>query len=392
MEISGKKYRWGIDDVCWVLVVFILTWQGIWPKITIIFNFMIFLLFLHNLWTTTKLSDQKQLLKIWICVLMLVAYSIILANKGNLIMRFSLIMLFICYAYYIRMKNPRAVIKSLVFVTIPFAVSLILLELLLLFYVDESSAQVYISEIYETGLGGIYKVPAGFYRVHLRGCASLPFVYMLVASSTIFQKRAKIILCTLYLLASIFAGNFMFLMAFVTFHMMRLFMRSRSRSYLYNHVPLYIAILCVLPVFFTFIGHTLEEKKDYSNRIRIEQVELLINDMTKSSMTTLFGQGLGNAIKASTSLRDYGDETIYYEVQTAYFLNQLGIIPFLIFIAYNILCTRRFIVSWQLRVVYCSYVIYAMSNPYMLDTTQVVVIISLLCANTIENKIKCDYV
>lgn len=385
MEISGKKYRWGIDDVCWVLVVFFITWQIFLPNCAIISNLALFLLFSHNLWTTTKLSAKKQLVKIWICVLLLVVYSIILANKGNLIMRFSLIMLFVCCAYYIRIKNPHVVIKSLVFVTIPFAIFLILLEILLLFYFDDSMAKALRSIIVEAALGDVYRTSEVSYRVYLRGDAILPFVYMLVASTTIFQRKMKIILCTLYLLASIVAGNFMFLMAFVVFHMMRLCRQSRSRSYLYNHIPLYIAILCVLPVLFTFIGHVIEEKKDVSNRIRVEQVELLMNDMTKSSMTTLFGQGLGNTIKASTPYRDYGDESIYYEVQTVYFLNQLGIIPFLIFVAYNILCTRRFIVSWQLRVAYCCYVFYAISNPYILDTNQVIVIISLLCANMIEN-------
>ena len=145
---------------------------------------------------------------------------------------------------------------------------------------------------------------------------------------------------------------------------------------------LFIACVILLTIgggFFSYINIVLEEKKDESNAIRVEQATLLLEDLNETPVTLLMGKGLGNTVDVTTHFRSYVGAT-YYELQVLYILNQLGIIPFLIFILVNILFVFKYMPNMKIKIVYASYILYAITNPYIMDTNQVVVIIALLCA------------
>ena len=122
-----------------------------------------------------------------------------------------------------------------------------------------------------------------------------------------------------------------------------------------------------------------EEKKDESNAMRIEQAVLLLEDLSRNPMTLLGGAGLGNTVDVTTHFRSYVGAT-YYELQVLYVLNQLGLVSFLVFILVNILFVFKYMPDTKIKMVYAGYVLYAVTNPYIIDTNQVVVIITLLSA------------
>ena len=101
------------------------------------------------------------------------------------------------------------------------------------------------------------------------------------------------------------------------------------------------------------------------------------------------GKGLGNTVSEKTNYRDYTGN-IYFELQTFYFFNQLGIINFISFILLNLFFAYTKIRDPRLLFVYLCYILYAFTNPYILDSNQVIVILTLVMANKIledENRV-----
>ena len=78
-----------------------------------------------------------------------------------------------------------------------------------------------------------------------------------------------------------------------------------------------------------------------------------------------------------TSFRDYTDN-LYFEIQAMYFFNQLGLINSLIFISFLLFLAIKKIFYKDLLFMYLCYIVYATTNPYILDTTQIVVILILI--------------
>ena len=172
------------------------------------------------------------------------------------------------------------------------------------------------------------------------------------------------------------------------FHILRYIYGIKNNRYLINRIIIgAIVVAFVGPSLFSFVANTLEEKRDVSNAIRIEQTHVLLEDLASNPITLVAGNGIGHTIDVNARFRDYTGDT-YYELQILYFLNQLGVFPFLIFIVVNIVFTQKYILSSQLRIVYICYIAYAITNPYILDTYHVVVILSLVCSQyMLSNKI-----
>ncbi|PTS92513.1 polymerase, partial [Pedobacter sp. HMWF019] len=148
----------------------------------------------------------------------------------------------------------------------------------------------------------------------------------------------------------------------------------------YSIKVVFFVLLLVLisPYIYQYVTSTIEMKSDESLNLRGDQVNVLIDNLSESQFTLLLGQGLGHTLKVITPLRDYTD-SIYFEIQTLYILNQLGIFFFLCFIIYNILIMM---LKWgwdnqEIYLAYFIYIVYAVTNPYIFDTNHVVIIIVL---------------
>ena len=149
-------------------------------------------------------------------------------------------------------------------------------------------------------------------------------------------------------------------------------------------------LLIIGGILFGYISTQMETKKEGSAQARVDQSKVLFDDMAYSPLTLFLGTGLGHTVEIKTQERDYRGAT-YYELQTLYIFNQLGLINFTILILANIVLAFRYIKRKDLILVYSVYVAYAFTNPYMWDTNQVVVITSLLCARSLLLKNRYKY-
>ncbi|HFR7117967.1 TPA: O147 family O-antigen polymerase, partial [Shigella flexneri] len=151
-----------------------------------------------------------------------------------------------------------------------------------------------------------------------------------------------------------------------------------------------VFLTVILPFFITYSIELIIMKSngaDSSLGVRWDQFTVLINDLTESVSNFVIGSGLGNVIKIQTPIRDYS-AYIYYELQSVYFLNQLGVILFTLFLLINLLLTIKIIKYSELCVLYFLYVSYAITNPYILDSNHVAVIIVLVTLSNVLKKMK----
>lgn len=312
--------------------------------------------------------------------MLLGSYSIIMQNDVSLIIRFSLILFFVINAYYINSAYlPTNLFRYIFVISFPVCLSLIIFEVLLFSYFDDATISFFRHQALNRKMGDIY-FSNFYYKIQLKGLAILPFIYMLSYVVDIFPYSYKQFFRFIYLLAILIAGNFAYMLAILFFHSLFYFTGIAKSKVFFRRICLYLVVaLCVAIAFVPYALNVLEEKKDFSNALRIEQASLLIENMGENVVTFVCGQGLGNTLDKVTSFRDYRED-IYYELQVLYFLNQLGTFPFLLFLIGNIVLVYKFMPSTKVKVVYLSYVFYAVTNPYIMDTTQVFVIIMLLLA------------
>lgn len=375
-KVSIKTVKCVIECICWFSVVTILVWHAVLYRVNAISNIALLVLFTNNLYGQGRRLRIEMIVTIS-TITLLAIYSMLMGNAVGTILRFALIVFFICNAYWVRICKPRLAINILVSITAIFSLVIVVIEgVLLLLRVDITPYRLI---LIERGIGDVYIKYRFLYAIQLVGTSVIPFVYMLMVATSIYPKRVLFFLRVLFLMASLCAGNFMYIIAIVSYHLIDLLVSSKSKLYLRRHIWVWLCIIMILPTFYKFIHNTLEEKKELSNVVRVEQVRILIKDLAESPSTLFFGKGLGNTVRASGSFVDYGDEDVYFEVQSIYFLNQLGIIPFLLFIIFNIVYTMKYIKTKRVRLVYLGYVIFGISNPYILNTQHVVVIISLIC-------------
>jgi hypothetical protein len=129
---------------------------------------------------------------------------------------------------------------------------------------------------------------------------------------------------------------------------------------------------------------------EHSLPVRGDQVSVLIEDLTKTPADLIFGRGIGNTVDIKTQFRDYTGQ-YYYELQSVYILNQTGILMFLLFLLVISVLLYTKINSRYLILLYLSYVLYAISNPYIFDSTNILVIIIVVSLKRfVEDRGNCS--
>lgn len=372
-----------IKTICWWTINIILVWTAILKPFTFFSNIAVFILSIYA-WKNLSINNKKILQIAILIIAGLSGYSIILQNQPSNIVRFALIIYFICIAYYI--KLPRHLVeKGLKWTTIPYCVLLILFEIYLILFFDSSNLPTLRFTTVSKGIGDIYPKYGFFYAIQLVGTAAIPFVFMLsLVDQNLFRyNRNKYRL--LLLAGVITAGNFGYIVAIALFI---LFLNLRNKmtykKWLNRIIIVCIALIVIGPSTVKFVEDTWESKKEESNATRLDQTNVLIKNMSDNLMTVFFGKGLGNQVNVKTKFRDYSDSQ-YFELQTLYFLNQMGIIPFVAFVLFNLWATIKFVRNYKLRLLYLAYIIYSVTNPYILNTNQIVVIITLVSLGFVHN-------
>lgn len=375
--MSLLLHKADISSACWNIILLILVWQIFLSSLSICSNIALLLLYILNY---EKLDENKKKLILLIILggLLLIGYSFIQENEITLIIRLALVLLFVLGAYFVKL-NYKVCLRSLFLYSLSLCIFLIISEILFFSLYGEGNTSEIRLLFRENDWGDAYFMN-GYYKIQIKGNAIIPFIYMLSYIVEIFPTKQKKIFRIIYLLAIGIAGNFAFFLSVIGFHSILYFNTKKSQKELFKRLGIGLMILFIVGIpFLSYISETLEQKKEVSNAIRVEQAILLLEDMQENPVTVLLGKGLGNTIDVITSFRNYIGTT-YYELQVLYVFNQLGIILFTIFVLLNIIFICKYMPDSKIRMVYGGYIFYAVTNPYILDTNHVVVIISLLAA------------
>lgn len=368
------------------LICLIITRQVPFSAIASLANIAIILLFIFYFLGEGEKSDKKGkyflFYLIWIGGL--IAYSMILQNDITLILRFSLIIILLLLAYNIVL--PISCLDILLFFLVCQAIFLMGMEVYLL--QSTLNETRFIRSFYSLKeWGDIYSFSGNYFFIQVKGNALLPFGFMLTFIPLLENKKRKWFYRILLLGGIVCCGNFAYYISLFVF-ILGIYIRrnnSKVQNYIFKLFLLLATLVCLSPFILNYVTEVLDRKNDVSLGTRSDQFYVLMNDLQDNIFTIFLGKGLGNVLTIATSFRDYTNN-IYFELQSVYFLNQLGIFNFLLFILLNLYLSYKFICNKFLLFIYACYLIYAVTNPYFLDTNQIVVIIVLTSINKYINE------
>lgn len=319
----------------------------------------------------------------------MLVYSIVIEdNSVSLAIRFYVILILLLSAFFLPPK--KIYVTIFIGLAVLHSVLLIGFETYIVFLGDPDFSGYIRSKVMEYGFGDIYTFNQYFYRIQIKGNPVLPIAF-LVSLYAIESKRLKIAAASLLFVGTIVAGNFAFILAIVFYlgmycvilffsnqkvsaYLKKLF--SSRKRILTMTGSLLLVLVLVGALVFPYLNELFILKMQVSIPTRFDQVYHLIVSLIESPITLLFGQGLGNVINVISDYRDY--RTYYYfELQTIYIINQVGILYFLVFLFTKITYVIKFWNNKYIYLLYLSYVVYAFTNPYLFDTTNIVVLIVL---------------
>lgn len=362
------------------VVVFFLTRQFPFGRFSFLMDLSLFAVFgIALIRISQVLSASKPVIRVLcFCMLSLIGlyalFSIgVYLHPFVLVFRFAVILFLISLAYFI--QPPAKYLPVFQVIVTLEALFVLLLEAGMLILFNQGNYLAVRFYFLNHGWGDVYTYNGWFYFIQVRGTAILPFAYMfnyLCPGRKYFRFRRIILL-----LGVIFSGNFGYLIGIAFFHFFWFF-KSRSIGIFRTRVfkAIFLAAIVALPAL-SFVSSTLQRKGTESLGTRYDQISVLFHDLCTNVGTLFMGRGLGNQVQIKTQFRDYS-HYVYYELQSLYFLNQMGVLFFLLFIGYNILLSLyNYGQNKWILLVYGGYIIYASTNPYFLDTTQIVVILTL---------------
>lgn len=363
-----------------ILIVLFLTRQVPFNSYSFIMNISLILFFIFNyryiLININKDKILKQLFFLTIGIsLLMIFYSLYLENEPSLIIRFYLIIVLIFLAYFV--KPDKKYINIFIFFIGIQALFLICFEVYLMANFSIDTYYPIRHFFLNNNWGDVYTYNGIIWKIQLKGNALLPFAFFI--SMVYYKGFKRSLIAGLFFVATLVAGNFAYILGIILFlGLYYIYSKRWTIQKIVLNVLVGVLFITALSIpAYSYFTEIVQKKAVSSNPIRIDQTEVLIENMSESIPTILFGQGLGNTVDVKTEWRDYSG-AIYYELQAFYIMNQLGILFFTFFILINILLAYYMFKYKLLFIVYASYIFYALFNPYFLDTSHIVVIIILL--------------
>ena len=308
------------------------------------------------------LKFDKKPLFLLICLLTWLTFSaaMSLANDTGItrIIRFLFIIIAIVFCSFIQTDDFRNEIDVFVWLATGKSLLLIAIALTIIIIGDYTFIRNW-SQL--NGLGDIYFLTRWAPKVQVQGNALL-----LIAFIAEYKKREKLSLkLGVILLGILCAGNFAYILGlglFVVFEAAKKLIPIVKKNSAIVKVAIALILLAYVVVM-PYLMTKIEEKTELSNQARAEQTEVLMD------ANIVIGEGLGNYIKVSTPTRNY-DGDIYFELQTLYILNQIGVVGLLFF--YTTLFLNLGKRGYESVVLYLIYLVYTFWNPYCFDTTQMI--------------------
>lgn len=349
--------------------------------------FLIGLLFISFFWKnkTIDTSSKKTMKLIFIWSVFLLTYAILIReNSINLVFRFYIIILCLLLSHWVHL--PLVATKRIFFFFILLqCFVLIVIEAIMNLFFSINNYLPFRFFFMEQGWGDIYTYDGFFYRVQIKGNALIPFAFFLTFLKDYtfkYRRTLQIIL----LISSIIAGNFAYLIGIFIFIIFWYLFNDLRKQKFRNRIIIFSFVFALsIGSIIECTQDVLDRKSGYSLGTRSDQVDVLIRDVQKDISTFLLGKGLGNNVTIKTSFRDYTDN-LYFEIQAMYFFNQLGLINSLIFISFLLFLAIKKIFYKDLLFIYFCYIIYGVTNPYILDTTQTTVILILISISNVRKQ------
>ena len=362
------------------LVIFFLIRQVPFKSYSFIMNIALILFFIFNIKNIlSNLKQEKDIYFIiqisFIILLIYILYALFIENEITLIIRFLVILFLIILAYLVK-PNKIYIRIFMILITIQ-ALFIIGFEMYLIYNFNLENYKPIRAIFLNNAWGDVYTYTGQWWKIQLKGNALLPFAFFL--SIIYYSGFKRIVFVTIFILSIFCAGNFAFILGILLFSGLFYLYEQRwtIQKIIIKFSTVSVLVLLVSLPAYSYLQDVVAKKAISSNPIRVDQSNVLVDNMSKNITTLLLGRGLGNTINIKTQWRDYSDK-IYYELQSLYILNQVGLLFFIWFMFINILLSKYFIKYNILLIVYGSYIFYAFFNPYFLDTNQVVVIVILL--------------
>lgn len=371
-EIFDLQSKWEIAGVClWTLAVGAYFFQFPFPILSSILTPALFLYIITQIPKLQILKDKKY-------IILLIAYFLYLAFAAVRsvmldvsllrVIRFFVILAAIPIVFCLHDKNFS--IKKDIFIILATvkAILLIFFAVLIMYYGDYSFFRSWANEFH---LGDIYFLKRFFPKVQVHGNALLVVAFMLD-----FEERKKLTIRNVILLLGVLcAGNFAFLLAIVAYVGWKFlifaidYCKKHPRAKWGLVAVICVAVIAMIP----FIYAKVIEKSEVSNAVRLDQLKIL------SNTNFWIGNGLGSWVEAQTPLVQY-DGNIYFEMQTLYIFNQVGIIGCALF--YWVTLFSMYAAGNRRFILYLIYLLFSFWNPYCFDVTQIITI--LLITNMSE--------
>lgn len=296
--------------------------------------------------------------------------SLLKGTELSRALRFYMILLAIPMCFAVKDKDFGA--EDKVFIYIAVAKSIMLIGIAAWLLCTQNYAP-FRSWAKAGGYGDIYiiqKIP----RVQVHGNALLMVAFMLNYSKKSRWTFSNIIL----LLGILSAGNFAFflgLAAFAAYRMGKRLLVSRGKRQLEKMVVVVLGFCCLLAML-PYVNYQIIQKSEYSNKVRIEQAKALTDSVP------LTGNGLGYKVITENEILAPYNGSLYYELQTLYILNQIGVFGGLIFYAVTLWAAYKN--GKECFWIYILYLFYSFWNPYCFDTTQMLAILAIINAKLIK--------
>lgn len=362
-----------ISLLCWCLALFCYFFQVPFRELAkfIAPSFLLFFIF-HFLKLKIKVAKLYLLILFlyFLCLGIEVFQSGLRNTEISSVIRFLEILCMIPLCCFIREKE----FNRYFFITVFFAVlkSLMLIGIGL-YLIRIGSHSVMRNWIFSISGGDIY-LSHGIPKVQLQGNGILPIIFILYCSK---YKRIDFVSFILFL-GVFFAGNFAFYLAIFCFIGLVIFETIKKDKKSYKISLIFFLLLLVSPFLLRYVEKKIEEKSVYSNAIRIEQAEVLLD-------TNWFvGKGLGNKVVGGGHYRSYNGDN-YFELQTLYIFNQIGFVG--LFLFYIVTIFGIYNVKFQRKriLLYFIYLFYTFWNPYCFDTTQMMTLVLLINTDLEKN-------
>ncbi|WP_109419640.1 hypothetical protein [Proteus terrae] len=325
-----------------------------------------------------KFDHRLALLLIYISLLL--AFSLLNSNDISMLPRFLIILFLINFVLLLPFYKVNLTTAFNLALSIQ-AIFLISFEIYLILFFSDKDYTIIRQFFLSHNLGDVYTYSGYFFRIQIIGNALMPFAFM-VSYFKFRVENGKFLFVILYFFACVIAANLMFLIAISLYIPLIEIIKSKARIKLsIRNFFIFLLILIsspfIIEVVYSNILLKLIGGESSSLGTRFDQANALMIGLADSYYNLLFGQGLGSKLNIITTVRDYRT-FIYYELQSLYILYQIGFLGFLSLIVLHLylflyICKNKFII-----LIYCMYIFYAMTNPYIFDTTQVIVLIYLV--------------